>query len=279
MHRVLILGANGMLGQALQRTKPDTIELIAWDRGDCDITHLQEVMELIPGTNASWIVNCAAYNDVDGAQTHHDQAIAVNAQAVKHIADAATRTHARLLHISTDYVFDGTKQEGYAEGDPPNPLSVYGQSKLAGETEALRASGGIVVRTSRLFGLPGEGKKSFVDIILDKLKIQDRIEVIDSEWSSPTFVDDLAKELWKMVAGPLSAAGLYHRTNDGVCTWYEFAQEIIAIKKISCELVPVDASYYQRAAQRPKYSTLLTTKLPLMRSWQEALKEYLQSQS
>ena len=114
-------------------------------------------------------------------------------------------------------------------------------------------------------------------MIVAKAQSQDRIEVIDEEWSSPTFVDDLASAMWNMVTNPQTEAGIYHRTNDGVCTWYEFAKEILAIKKIECELVPVDAEFYKRPASRPKCSKLVTTKLPPLRSWQEALREYLKN--
>jgi len=275
--KVLILGARGMLGQALQRTALQAVEAIAWDRSECDIANHQEVIAKIPSTATQWIINCAAYNGVDDAQAHQALVSAINAEAVGFLAEVAKGMNARLIHMSSDYVFAGTVKEGYAESDEPNPISIYGQSKLRGEQMALQSPGAIVIRTSRLFGKPGVGKKSFVDVVLEKAKDQDRIEVIDEETSSPTLVDDLAKEIWKLVANPLSAAGIYHRTNDGACTWFEFAQEIIAVKKIECELVSVDSSYYQRAAQRPKHSILLTTKLPPLRPWQEALKEYLEN--
>jgi len=275
LQRVLILGAKGMLGRALQRTKPETIELLSWDRQECDITNRAEVQEKIIPTRSQWIINCAAYNAVDDAEVQTDQAIAINGRAVEHLAEVVYTMHSRLVHISTDYVFDGTKEGGYSEIESPNPISQYGQSKRAGEEAALTEPGSIIVRTSRLFGAPGEGKKSFVDSIVLKSTQQDRIEVINEETSSPTFVEDLATELWRMVTAAPMEAGIYHRTNDGACTWYEFAKEIVALRKIECELVAVDSSYYKRAALRPKYSQLLSTKLPPLRHWKEALKEYL----
>lgn len=272
--KILILGANGMLGQALQRTKANASEIVAWDREQCDITSYRDVMEKIPGVKAHWVVNCAAYNAVDDAETNHELAMSVNAQAVGYIAEAVEDVAGRLLHVSTDYVFGGTKQSGYVESEEPAPASVYAQSKRAGELQALASPQSIVVRTSRLFGTPGNGKKSFVDVMLERAKTQSILEVVNEEVSSPTFIDDVARALWQLVEQD-AQAGIYHRTNDGACTWYEFAEEIIRLKSLSTTVVPVPASRFPRAAKRPAFSQLLTTKLPVLRNWKEALAQYL----
>lgn len=274
---VLVLGSKGMLGQELVKVFSNN-EVIAWDREDLDITNKIQVFQKITELRPDIILNSAAYNAVDKAEEDKDLAFAVNAEAVKYLVQVSNEIGAIFVYFSTDYVFEGVKREGYEEGDAINPQSVYAQSKAKGE-EYLREIGGkyYLIRLSRLFGKPGIGdwsKKSFVDIILDLAQKRPELEVVDEELSSPTYAPDLAK-ITKELIDQRYPFGIYHGANSGTCTWYELAGEALKLKNISCKMTPVPASHFQRSAVRPKYSVLLNTKLPSVRRWQEALKEYL----
>ncbi|MDP3741215.1 MAG: dTDP-4-dehydrorhamnose reductase [bacterium] len=283
--KILIIGAKGMLGTQLVRVFSKDNEVVAWDREEIDITKNAEcrmqILELKPGL----LINAAAYNDVDGAEKKPDTANAINGHAVGQLAAVAANLDIPIVHFTTDYVFDGEKQQGYFESDKPNPISTYAQSKLLGEQELQKNTDKFyLIRLSRLFGssplspLPdGEGnqrKKSFVSLMLELAKAKKEIEVVDEELSSPTYAPDLA-ERTKYIFENKLPFGIYHATNSGACTWYGLAREIFKIVGIDVKLVPVPASLFARPAKRPKYSILLNTKLPQMRSWQEALKEYL----
>ena len=275
--KVLVLGAKGTLGQELVKAFSG-IEVVAWDREDLDITDKAQVFQKIAELSLGIIINSAAYNAVDLAEEDEDLAFAVNAEAVKHLALVSKEIGATFVHFSTDYVFEGIEKNGYKEGDAINPQSVYAMSKAKGE-EYLREAGGKyhLIRLSRLFGKPGIGdgsKKSFVDMILNLAKEKEALEIIDEELSSPTYAPDLAKITKEIVANKMPC-GIYHGANSGSCTWYEFADEALKLKNISCKRIPVPASRFIRPAIRPKYSILLNTKLSPARSWREALKEYL----
>ncbi len=280
---VLILGAKGMLGQTFVRAFHDA-EVFAWDREECDITDAALVAKKIGELQPALIINAAAYNDVDGAEKDATMANTINGDAVGYLASAAASVGATLVHYSTDYIFDGRKKEGYREDDIPSPISEYGKSKFLGEqkiiTYNLKPITYYLIRTSRLFGKQGSGKKSFIDLVLDLTQKKDTLEVVDEELSSPTYVEDLAQRTRKMIEQK-KPSGIYHMTNSGVCTWYGFTEEIF---KQAHELgllvkmpivVPVPSSRFPRPAKRPAYSQLLNTKLSPLRPWQEALRDYL----
>lgn len=274
--KVLILGSHGMLGQELVKVFSNN-EVIAWDREDLDITDQMQVFQKIVELRPDIILNSAAYNAVDKAEEEKDLTFAVNADAVKYLAQVSNEIGAIFVHYGTDYVFEGIERGGYKEGDAKNPQSIYAQSKAKGE-EYLREIGGkyYLIRLSRLFGKPGIGdgsKKSFVDMILNLAKEKKELEVINEELSSPTYAPDLAK-ITKELIDQKHPFGIYHGANSGACTWYELAGEALKLKNISCKMIPVPASRFQRSAVRPKYSVLLNTKLTPARSWQEALKNY-----
>lgn len=280
--RVAIIGAKGMLGQALIRVFRDT-DVLAWDTAEIDITNREMVRDRIASAQPECIINAAAYNAVDRAEEELGVANQVNGVAVGYLADAAAVIGATFVHYSTDYVFDGTKMGGYGEHDEPNPISAYGRSKRAGE-DALRMTvmanpelAWYLIRTSRLFGVPASSagaKRSFVDTMVALSATRDRIEVVDAETSSPTYAPDLASATHAMVMDQ-RPSGIYHRTNDGACTWYGFAQEIFRQIDWRGELVPVAASAFPRPAARPPHSVLQTTKLPPLRRWENSLEEYL----
>jgi len=289
--KTLILGANGMLGQELVRAFSDC-DILAWDREELDVTDAEAVRAMCTSARPDVIINAVANNAVDAIEGDPSSAMAVNGAASGTLASAAASISATFVHYSTDYVFDGARREGYAESDAPNPLSAYGQSKLAGEQAllavAVRHPGWrwYLIRTSRLFGRPAvspNAKRSFVDTMIALSATKDRLELIDEEVSSPTYAPDLAVATREIVglqekrpqgSFPMTP-GVYHRTNDGSCTWFGFAKEIFRITGWRGSAVPVPASAFPRPAKRPAFSVLRTTKLPPMRRWEEALAEYL----
>src|SRR3990167_9589626 len=223
--KTLILGAKGMLGQELVKTFADH-DLRAWDREECDVLS-SDCEGKIKTFAPKLIVNVASYNDVDGAEGEGKEiAFALNAEAPGRLARMAREIDATFVHFGTDFVFDGAKGS-YSEDDEPNPISVYGASKLKGE-QAVLASGAraYVIRLARLFGNPAEsakGKKSFVDLMLDLAKTKDHLDLVDDEIASPTYAPDLAAVPRQIVE--IREPGLYHASNAGKCSWYEFASE------------------------------------------------------
>lgn len=296
--RVVILGSRGLLGKALQAAFRDHT-VFAWDKDELDITDSAAVLKQLTVARADVVLNAAAYNAVDEAERSADGALLaqrLNSQAVGAVAAAARAVEAKLVHFSTDYVFDGTTGRAYAEDDSPNPLSVYGRSKRQGEElllkEAARGLSCYLVRTSRLFGSSGVGgKESFLDLVLRLAQDKKELAFIDgTEISSPTYVLDLAEAVHAMVLDKCPF-GIYHRTNSGEASWYQLAQAVLmrsrqftldsAItteKKTYVALRPALAGEVVRSAPRPKYSVLATTKLPPLRPWEEALGEYMGEQ-
>lgn len=266
-----------MLGRQLVRTFEKENEVLAWDREELDITEEKAVIDKIKEIKPSWIINAAAYNDVDGAEADSRLVLKINGDGPLNLAKAAQEIGAGLVHYSSDYVFDGKQKGGYTENDEPKPISNYGRSKLAGEGVLKIQTKAYVVRTSRLFGTPAvstQAKKSFVELMLDLAKIRNSLEVINEEFSNPTLADDLAEQTRELVMGDYEN-GIYHATNEGACSWYELAQEIFKIKGLEIKVNPVAGTVFKRPAKRPMYSSLINSKLPKMRSWQEALRDYL----
>ena len=299
--RILVVGSQGMLGQEFVRQlhKRGQDEVIGCGRADLDITNEQEVMEKILDLKPGLIFNCAAYNNVDKAEDEPEVANVINGEAVGYLAKAAASCGAVFVHFSTDYVFDGENKEGYTEEDIPDPISKYGESKALGEQRLLATSqthnftNWYLIRTSKLFGLPGIGstsKKSFPEMMLGFARAKGRIEAIDAEIGSPTYVKDLVQRAIELVArdfmsrssGTQGAAlrepypsGIYHITNSGSCGWYEYAKIAVESVGVSAEVIPVGPDRFPRKAKRPAYSILLNTKLLALRPWQEALREFL----
>lgn len=275
--KIIIIGAKGTLGLALAGAFSGD-DPILWDIEDCDITDEKETIKKISAIRPDVIINAAGYTDVDGAEKNEALANSINGHAVGNLARAARSTGAVLVHFGTDYVFDGTKKEGYAEGDAPDPVSAYGRSKLLGEKEALKENDKTyIIRLSRLFGEAAENrrsKKNFVDLMLSLAEKNKELNVVDEEVSSPTYAPDLAAKTKEIVFDNMPF-GVYHCPNGGSCTWHEFAKEIFLIKNSDVPLCRVSGDHFKRAAKRPAYSVLLNTKLSPMRPWQEVLREYL----
>lgn len=281
MQKVIITGAKGMLGQEIVRvfSANPGYNVVAWDMENLDITDGRSVAVKLTAAEPQIVINCAAYNNVDGVEVAPEKAKLLNATAVGHLATTCAELGSTLVHFSTDYVFAGTKQDGYVESDTPDPVSVYGQSKLDGELEAVKNPQHYIIRLSRLFGKPAaseNAKRSFVDVMLQLAKERPTIDVVDAEFSSPTYAPDLAEATLHLVQSE-APFGVYHRTNAGACTWFTFAQEILRLAKRTVPVTPVPPEKYPRPAKRPGFSQLQTTKLPTLRSWQEALADYLKT--
>ena len=282
--KILILGAKGNLGQQLVKTFSADNEVIAWDRGEIDITDRELIFKKTADLKPELVINAAAYNAVDKCETsdeEYDLAKKINIDGPKFLAEACLEVGAILVHYSTNYVFEGKKKRGYNETDEPKPINRYGKSKYHGEKRILELSGrGLkwyLIRTSKLFGSKTESemaKQSFFDIMLEQARTQPSLEVVDEELSCYTYTPDLAKATKELVdAG--RGYGIYHLTNSGSCTWYSAAVELFKLAGIKIEVKPITGEKLVRPAKRPKYSELLNTKFTPMRDYQEALREYL----
>jgi dTDP-4-dehydrorhamnose reductase len=261
---ILILGAGGMLGKDLRKAFPDAL---AYSHSAVDITDRARITHMIKALSPRTVINAAAYTNVDGCEDNPGLAYAVNGTAPGYVAEACAAVNATLVHYSTDYVFDGKKKE-YAESDTPNPVNVYGESKRLGEQNIVRAMEDYrIIRTSWLFGRHG---KNFVDTMLSLSKQMDRVKVVNDQVGKPTYTVDLAEATRKILAMP---PGIYHVTNDGVCSWYDFASAIIP------NTTPCTSEEFPRKAKRPKFSVLVNTKTTPLRHWSEALADYLKEKA
>jgi len=265
-----------MLGQQLATVFANH-DLTLYDKEQLDITNADQVEQKISSVRPDLVINSAAYNDVDACETNFNLAKSINADGPVNLAKTCQKINATFIHYSTDYVFDGTKKEGYLESDTPNPISKYGESKLLGERALNFCDKCYIIRTSRLFGKPAisdGAKKSFVDVMVALSESRDTLDVVDEELSNPTLVNDLATQTRLILDGNYDY-GIYHGVNEGACTWFTFAQEIFEILAKNVTINPVTSSKFPRPASRPAFSSLLNTKSPKLRPWQDALKEYL----
>ncbi len=270
---ILVVGANGMLGR-------DLIALLG-DRGhgidieDIDITSPESVMTVIGELKPEVVINCAAYTDVDGCESNTETAMAVNGEGVAYLAMACRDIGALLVQVSTDYIFDGGKGTPYVEDDAPCPLSVYGESKLAGEMNASFSPEHLVVRTQWLYGLHG---KNFVETMLRLGAEKDELTVVDDQIGSPTWTVDLSRSIIALIDN--GCRGVYHAANSEYCSWNGFAQAIFEEAGLNVTVKPMTTLELNRPARRPLYSTLECSKLAAdtgfrPQAWRTALREYL----
>jgi dTDP-4-dehydrorhamnose reductase len=274
--RLLITGAGGMLGVDVSRAGERAgHEVIALPRAGLDIRDSAAVRAAIAGHSPHVVVNCAAYTNVDGAETD-DSAYQVNAQAPGVLAAAAAEHQAWILHVSSDYVFAGDKGAPYVESDPTGSLSRYGTSKLDGEREVARAAPGghTIVRSSWLFGAAG---RCFPDTMLRLAAERDELTVVDDQVGSPTFTGHLARALIELAERPRRPLGVLHVAAAGECSWFTFAQQILEAAGSSTPVRPISTAEFPRPAKRPAYSVLRSARhdAPALPHWREGLSEYL----
>jgi len=280
MRRILVIGAKGMLGRDLMGILHSTCskdEIIGWDIEEIDIQKEDESITKIEKLRPEIVIHIAAYTDVDGCELDKEKAFAVNAEGTKHVALAASKCDAKMVYLSTDYVFDGEKREPYSESDPPHPLNVYGHSKLKGEQyvqEGVKDS--LIIRTQWLYGPFG---RNFVDSILQQAKVKSVLSIVKDQLGSPTYTLDLARAISELIR--VEARGIFHVTNSDFCTWHAFAETILKLAGVNrVKVLPISSKELGRPATRPSYSVLSGQKLKketglTMRSWTEALKDYL----
>ncbi len=276
--KILILGAGGQLGLALSEVfgSATGYQAAAFDRKALDILNGPAVAAAIHRERPWAVINAAAWTDVDGCEKDIEKAYTVNAIAPGETAAHAYAAGSRFVHVSTDYVFDGFKESPYTEEDDPNPLSIYGKSKLEGERLVLEACPqALILRSSWLFGL---GRANFVMRIFESVMAQKGLRVVSDRRGAPTYTRDLAGAVKRLME--LDASGLYHVSNQGECSWYEYAAEILKILKVEARLLPVPASEFKRPAPRPEYTVLDNAKYrratgAALRPWPEALNDFL----
>lgn len=274
--KIIIVGAKGMLGTMLGTVLEDHKPLL-WDKEDIDITNIDQVREKLQEEQPDVVINAAAYTDVDGSETNREIAFLVNETGVRNLATVAAEVEAKLVHYSTDYVFPGTSKDGYKENDPPGPaVNVYGESKLAGERALVEIKPAYyLVRTAWLYGPHG---KNFVETMLTLSETKKELQVVNDQHGCPTFTKDVA-QFTRQLIDENYGSGIYHAVNGGMTTWYEFAKTIFEYAGTSVDVQPTTSDTFVRPAKRPNYSILLNTQGPTMRSWQDALREYIDTRN
>lgn len=283
--KILILGSQGNLGHQLVKVFSE-YEVIESGSSDLDITNSDLVFEKIKSINPDIIINAAAYNAVDKceqAEKEFGVALCINGHAPGVLARAALSCGAVLVHYSTDYVFGGEEGEGYVEGSTPSPINKYGQTKLVGENNifALEPSGlkYYIVRVSRLFGPQGtslNSKQNFFDIILNKLREQESVNIVADEVASFSYTPDVARATKDLILNTKSVFGVYHLVNSGAASWHQSIVELVRILGLNQERIKeISGNSLPRPARRPKNSMLRNTKTKELRGWREALREYL----
>ena len=282
----MVIGATGQLGSDLVRTFDQPGELVALSTRDVDILDAARTRSILEALQPTCVINTAAYNLVDRAEDDGRSAFALNAVAVGTLAAVCQAAGARLVHFSTDYVFDGAKRTPYLETDSPQPVSVYGESKLAGERLALeRCERSVIFRVCGLFGLAGslgKGKGNFVETMLRLAREGRPLRVVSDQVLCPSYTLDLARKVWKVL--PKVAHPIYHLTNAGQVSWYEFARRALELAGLTADLTPVTAAEYGARARRPAYSVLAHAHLAALgeddlRPWDAALPAYVAERS
>jgi len=284
---ILVTGANGQLGSELKDLQKTGVyadfRFRFTDVEDLDITNKKALEDFIRKHRFDAVINCAAFTDVDGAEENREAAFLINDKAVNYLAETASENQIQLIHISTDYVFDGRHYLPYKETDDPSPQSIYGKSKQAGEKAILERDAGIIIRTAWLYSPYG---KNFVKTISRLSKERDELKVIYDQVGNPTYAGDLAESILKILEKQENSftSGIYHFANEGVCSWYDLAMEIIEQEKTSCTIHPIESKDWPTIAQRPHYSVFNKAKIKndfgiTIPYWKESLKKMLQKLS
>lgn len=279
MKKILVTGCNGQLGKAIQKEyESEDVELILTDVADLDITDNAQVLQFVREHKPQVIMNCAAHTAVDLCEEQWDLAYRINAIGPRNLAIAATQTGAKLMHISTDYVFSGDGDHPYTEFDPVGPNSAYGKTKLEGERFVQQfAKNYFIIRTAWLYG---DGK-NFVKTMLKLSETRDNVSVVKDQFGSPTSAAELAKMMHHLE--PTENYGLFHGTCEGSCSWADFADEIFRLAGLPTKVNHITTEEYGSATRRPAYSVLDNYMLRLttdfrMADWQDAIREYMEEQ-
>lgn len=278
--KILVTGANGQLGKELQELAPawPQFEFTFLSREDLPIHHFELVRHFFEVLRPDWLINCAAYTAVDRAESEKDLAFQVNGEAVGVLAAVCRERGTHFLHISTDYVFDGTANRPYRPGDPTNPQSVYGASKLEGEKEARQLNPqSLIIRTSWVYSSHG---KNFVKTMLRLFAEREEVKVVNDQTGSPTYAADLADAILQIISRDFFLPGIYHYANRGVITWYDLAVAIRDMTGSSCRVTSISTSDYPTPARRPAWSVLDTSDLEMAYGitppdWRESLERCL----
>ena len=281
MDRMMIIGANGQLGTDLVNYFASRYDLICLTEKEIEVSDIQSVNEALTTNKPRIVINTAAFHKVDECERQPVRSYEVNSLGVKYIAQCSQQIGAKLVHISTDYVFDGQKQSPYTEVDIPHPLNVYGVTKLAGEYfMANEMDDYLILRVSGIYGKHkciGKGG-NFINAMLRQYRSGNEIRVVSDEILTPTSTVEICRQLDVMVKNDLK--GLYHTTNEGQCSWYEYARKIFHILKLEVEIRPVPVSFFPMTVKRPTYSVLENHRLKeyhlnIMNDWDVALEEFL----
>jgi dTDP-4-dehydrorhamnose reductase len=278
--KIVVTGSNGQLGREIRKaaTSWPQFEFLFLSREDLSIDHAGETRDLFRNYQPQYVINCAAYTAVDKAEEEKELAFRVNGNAVGILAAVCKEQGARFIHISTDYIFDGSSKVPYREEDPPNPQSIYGASKLEGEKQAFEQNpDSIIIRTSWVYS---EFGKNFVKTMLKLLQEKKEINVVNDQLGCPTYAADLAKLILFIISSQQWQKGIYHFSNEGVTSWYGFAEFIKELSGSNCKINPITTSQYPTPAKRPAYSVLDTTKIrqvygASLKKWQDSLAECL----
>ncbi len=311
VRKILVTGSSGMLGTSLAEELSKDCNIIGLDVKpraehqrissfiECDITDRDKTVNSIVSAKPNLIIHAAAWTDVDGCEREPDKAKRINQEGTGNVATSASELGIPLIYISTDFVFDGDKENPYTENDPPNSVNVYGKSKLEGEKKVTALNKYIILRTSWMYGANGN---NFVDTILEKAKSEKEIKIVDDQVGCPTYTKDLAKAISKLLyrlqfsiqSVPIGISEgdrlngksqmvqeIYHVTNKGEVSWFDYTKEILKMAKIgNVKLIPIKSNQLDRPAKRPRFSLLDNSKFEkttnfVMRPWQEALREYI----
>ncbi len=285
--KILVTGKNGQLGKSIHKIitgNEKNSEFVFVGREALDLSSQDSIINYFNNNSFDIIINCAAYTAVDKAEKEVELANYINHLAISKIAEISNKQEIKLIHISTDYIFDGISEKAYLESDDPSPLNIYGKSKLAGEVAVCAAmqKNAIIIRTSWLYS---EHSNNFVDTILRKAQKFDELSVISDQFSSPTNASDLAKVIIQIINHKKfrnhdQLTQIYHYSSYGVCSWFEFAREILELANIDCQVNPIETKDYLTAARRPKYSLLNTDKIVKsfdleIPFWKDSLKAYI----
>ncbi len=279
--KVVVLGANGQLGSEFAKflkNKRD-IKLFLLTHKELDIKNIELLYEKFSRISPDVVINCAAYTNVEKAEKEQDKAFLVNAIGAKNAAIAAYKYNAKIVYFSTDYVFDGQKKSPYTEFDRTNPISVYGLSKLEGEILTKEVNPNhLILRISWLYGKNG---KNFLRTINKVAKSNKILKIVSDQIGTPTYTSDVVKQTWFLIKKDVS--GLYHSSNEGKTTWFEFAKKFFELTNLNVEILPIKASEFKALAKRPEYSVLDNYLLKLeglniMRKWEKALEDFISNE-